>query len=980
MNQLQIHSRIDDFLKAGITTAAIDVAQDLIKKNEDAKRYFFYNATEEWLNWIWENNLFDTLKVKAEDITTYSYRLPELDYLVRMAEKKPKVVADIIESISISKETFNPEVVDRFFWIIGSLPVDQVKALLPKILKENWVQLMAPFNRSGYEYKRVVERIIAEKDFEAVNSIAEIILTPRTQEEILKMERFSISDKLFYLNDISETDIFDALTDENNDKKEESLQVVLNTLSKLVKLGKEKEDYDVFAESEPFYLLDVDLFTLELDGSKRTHPREDIQNLVATAKILLRDLLISVNGNDAEVQRLYKTYLEPLPDSRTLYRLKLFAATRYPKILREQMQDSLFRVFNIGERYFEIEGGAEYHQGLIAGFGALEPETKREYIKKVFEYFGASLKDKDKEGWRKRDGLEILTYLKKELTPEEIEESKKVFGDFPSEDPTPHPNMSHTRSGSITPKSPVNLPDFSVEEIIEHLKTDWSPKVLKEQFEHDDFFSPRGTEGLNDGLKNDVKDRIDDYFKNLNGFFDRDAIDPSYVYSILREVDEMLRNKKSLTDNQRIALLNFFDLIRISGQAKEFEKSSEKSWLADWITVHKIMADVLLNALADMKDSQVFKNNRNLIFSLVKYLMSIKSSPDIEDDKREDAEPAHVALNSVRGQAFRAFVQFTYNDGNDFLADDAKALYEEILDNDSSNAVRFTIGQFFASFYFRDIPFITGLLSKIFPMGQTGKEKLYFATWEGYLASSLYKELFEALKDYYAFAIALKAEDYPDRKYLKGLDETLAGHLALAYAHFDLKPGDALFDSFWSNPSEVRHYEFAAFIGRHYLTRDRASDEWLEESKVSKQKLIDFWNWMIKTDLPIEPKAFSGFGFWVNPNKEVVADAIVVENMAVTLQKSNGEIDWDYGLFHRIKRLAEINPEKALEIMKNLLLLNGNLNPHHRMYFDANNQFKEPLEIVYKNDALKKPVEDFISALIEKGSNTFWGLKAVVKV
>lgn len=973
---LEMHKKIDKCIAAKSKNK--NLVRVFFNNSRDSKIYFLSLADESWLSWLWTNGFFVDLKKTSEDPTTYSFRMPELDYLVRVAEKNPKIVSDIIKSIPISEVTFNPEVVDRFFWIIGSLPIDQVKVLLPKILKENWAQLMAPFNRSGYEYKRLVERIRTAKDFEAANSIAEIILTPRVKEEILKMDRFYISDKLFYLNDISETDIFDVLTDSANDKKEESLQTVLNSLGKIVKLGKENEEYDVFEESEPFYLLDIDLFSLELDSGKRWHPREDIQNLVATAKILVQEIFDSVASSKTEILRLYKTYLEPLPDSHTLYRLKLFAATRYPTILREQVQEGLFRVFNTGERYTEVEGGAEYHQGLIASFAIFEPKIKRDYIKKVFEYFGASLEDKDKEKFRKRSGLEILTYIKKELTPDEVKKSKELFGDFPTEDPIPHINVSHSRSGSISPKSPVNLPDFNIQEIIEHLKTDWSPKVLKEQFEHDDFFSPRGAEGLGDAIKEDFKNRMLDYFKNLKDFFNRESIDPSYIYSILREVDEMLRNKKTLTDGQYIELINFFNLIRLSGEEEEFEKSSEKSWLADWIAVHKIMADILLNIMATIKDSQVFKDNRDILFLLVKYLMSIKVSPDAEDDKRE-SELAHVALNSVRGQAFRAFVQFTYSEGNNFLAEDVKALYEQILDNDSSNAVRFTIGQFFASFYFRDIPFVTRLLPKIFPMGQRGKEKLYFSTWEGYLTSSVYKELFEALKDYYAYAITLKTEDYPNRKYLKNLDETLAGHLVLAYVHFGLKPGDTLFDSFWSTPNEVRHYEFASFIGRHYLTRDEASGEWLEESKVDKQKLVDFWNWMLKTDLPIEPKAFSGFGFWINPNKEIIEDVVIVENMATTLKKSNGEIDWDYGLFHRIKEFAEINPEKALEIMKSLLLLNDNLNPNHRMYFDANNQFKEPLEIVYKNDALKKPVENFVNALIEKGSHTFWGLKDVIK-
>jgi hypothetical protein len=49
------------------------------------------------------------------------------------------------------------------------------------------------------------------------------------------------------------------------------------------------------------------------------------------------------------------------------------------------------------------------------------------------------------------------------------------------------------------------------------------------------------------------------------------------------------------------------------------------------------------------------------------------------------------------------------------------------------------------------------------------------------------------------------------------------------------------------------------------------------------------------------------------------------------------------------------------------------------MYFDAARQIGEPLEIIYQNNDLKQPVENLINALIERGSNTFWGLKEVLK-
>jgi hypothetical protein len=971
---LEIHKKIDSCVSRGIKDK--DLVKIFFENSRDSKVYFLSLIDETWLRWLWTNGFFVELKKPAEDITKYGYRLPEFEYLTRVAPKDPATIAEIINSISVSKETFNPEIVDRFLWITGLLPAEQIKTLLPKILRENWVQLMSPFHRSGFEYKQIAEKLKQAKDFEALNVFAQIALSTRTPEELGALEQYYVSDKLFYLSDITDTDIFEATIDPENDRKEESLKIFLEILSRIVRLGKDKDEA-VFAEAEPFYLLDVDIFNLKLDASKRTHPREDIQNLVATLRLLLQSVFSSVSNNETEARRLYDSYIAALPDSKTMYRLLLYAITRYPSFFKQEIRDALFRVFNIGERYFEVESGAEYHGGLIAGFKALDNATQREYVANVFEYFGASLGDEEKETWRKRDGLKILVFIKDLLTQGEIEQTEKLLGNFPVEPITPQPDMVGGRGGIVTHRSPVNLADFTVKEILEHLKNDWAPKVLDEKFRGDDFLNPRGAEGLGDGLKEDFKARFDEYFSNINKFFDRDSIDPSYLYSLLREIDEMLRNKKSLSNDQYFSLLQLFEIIRKSGEEKMFERSANDSWMADWITVHKMMSDIVLNILGDIKESNVFKENRKLILDIIRYLLSIKSSPNAEDDKRESEEPYHVAINSVRGQAYIAFVQFTYNDGK-VLGEDVKELYKQVLDNDTSNALRFLIGYHLGAFYYRDIPFIKESLPSIFPKDEPGKEKLYFASWEGYLSGTLYQELFEELSEYYEYAVRIPIENYPDRKYSKGLDETLAAHLALAYAHFDFNLEDTLLDLFWKTPNETRHYQFASFIGRHYLTRDRASDEWLEEEKVSKLKLIHFWDWILRTEIPLETKTFSGFGFWINPTKEIISDQVTVEKMAASLKKSNGEIDWDYGLMQRLRKFAEVNPEKTLEIIRSLLLLNGDLNPNHRVYFDASGQIKEPLTTIYKIPNLKKPVEELVNSLIEKGSSTFWGLKEIL--
>lgn len=973
---LDIHKKIDDCIKNNRRKK--DLVKVFFNNSADSKSYFLSQVDDSWLEWLWTNGFFVQLKKPAEDVTKYSYRLPELQYIVRMAEKKPDVVAKIIVSVPISKDTLNPEVVDRFLWILSLLPVEQIKELLPKILSENWVALMSPYHRSGYEHIKIMEKIKESGDTEALLGLAKIILTPRAKEELHAMEGFISSDKLFYLSDITETGLFDQLLDSTNTEREKTLALMLEVLSEVVTHGKDR-DGEVFEESEPFYLLYSDVFTIEINNTRKSYTKDDIENLIAVIRILIEEIFTSARGNTVEARRLYDTYVSKLPDSRTLYRLRLYAATRCPSVFQQELKALLFRLFEVNERYTDIEGGAEYHRALIAGFSTFDTTVQREYMTKVFEYFGAELEDKDMEKWRKSAGLEIATYIKDSLTKEELEQSEKIFGKLPDDQVLePHPGATMGEAGLVAHRSPVNVADFSIDQIIGHLKTDWSPAVLKEQYGADDFLSPRGTEGLGDALKEDIKKRLDAYLAKLGGFLDREHIAPQYVYSLIRGIEEMLRNKDEIALEQAVKIVEFFELIKNEGLKTPFKRSEEKNWLADWIEVHKVAVDALLF----LTENKVLREplhvaHRDKVRDIISYLLTIEGSPSKEHEKPEYGEPYHIAINSVRGRAYEALVVFAENDGKT-LSGDVKEIYKSTL-RDESMAVHFVIGRYLGVFYFRDKDFVKEMLPDIFPKDDPARKDMYLASWEGYLSNTLYDQLFTEFKEYYDHAIGLDPATYTDRKYTKSLDELLATHLSLAYVHLDLKIGDPLFDLFWKTPNATRHHEFASFIGRSCLTRDQAGNEWLKEHNVSKEKLIEFWNWMLTTELPIEPKAFAGFGFWVNPDKEVIDEKIVVKNLAATLKKSDGEIDWDYGLTCRLNSFAEIDPANTLEVIKNYLLLNGELSPHRRSpLFSLDTEIKEALEIIYKDTSLKVKVEELINVLVEKGSSTFWGLKDVL--
>ena len=154
-----------------------------------------------------------------------------------------------------------------------------------------------------------------------------------------------------------------------------------------------------------------------------------------------------------------------------------------------------------------------------------------------------------------------------------------------------------------------------------------------------------------------------------------------------------------------------------------------------------------------------------------------------------------------------------------------------------------------------------------------------------------------------------------------------------------------------------------------------------QTSKISKEKLLKFWDWVLSEKNIIDTKVLSGFGFWINPDAEVLDDSSVVKKIAETLKKSDGDIDWDYGLMQRLVKFAKIDPNNTLLIIKSYLLdKKGNLNQNRRIpMFSIDKEIKEALGIIYQKPDLKQEVSDLISQLFQKGSTLFWGLGSILE-
>ena len=977
MKQLELHNAIDGFFRSDIKLANLQFAQSLLQ-NEDSRRYFFDQANEVWLQWLWDFGFLDAIKGGANTAPRGVYRLPELGYLEKICKINPVGVSKIIESVEISEDNCSPEVLLSFLRIIGTFPVEQIVPLIDKILSERWVYLMRDSDRSSYDFEVIVKVLVEKKESVGLLKLSQALLTLKDEDDIRAKNGDFGRDDFFCVKDIDESGIFSALITIDEHYLTAALKVTTDTMAAIIKMS-EADEGGVFEYKDAFGLYDVDFFNLDFEGGHTGSYRANEKNFVTTIKVLAESEMNKKSTGD-EDKRSVLDLIDNIPSSRLVWRLRLFVLAQQPLLFKSELKDSFFRLFE-GKNDYDIEGGAEYKQALKICFPLLDEDDQRLYVANVINYFVKKAKDNPEQKWHKQTGYEILSTVFVDLNGAEKQKAAEVFGKELDAEYVPEPSIGRMRSGTVIYQAPDELEKYTIKEIISRLKTNWTPERLSEEFKSEDYFRPRGAEGLCESIKQDVKKRTADYLNNIELFFDRENIHPSYIHSLLRGIEEMLRNDQSLSFEQIENVFGLFGLIKISGERAPFKGSDDKSWLADWIGGHSVAVDVLLHILRDKTyRGEKHEGSRPWVLSFLSYLFTVNGSPSRDDEGPESSEPYSVAINSVRGRAYEAFVVLVENDGKT-LREDVKPVYRAIL-CDESLAVRFVIGRYLASFYFRDIDFVRGLFAEIFPKDDSEKKDIYLASWEGYLSNVLYQKLFIDLGSFYDHAIALSPSEYTKRKYSTGLDEALGVHLALAFIYFGLDiENDPLLVKFWSIENPKRHQEFISFIGRTCLTQDGAGDRWFKENKVDKERLIAFWSWAVGH--VTEPEALSGFGFWVNQDHEILDDSFVAEKMAETLKKSNGEIDWDYGLLRRLPALAAKNSDSTLEIIEHLLLGNdGRLNPNRRVpFFSLDGEIRESLGVIYDGSdaAMKVRVSDLISRLITEGSSMFWGLKEVIK-
>ena len=965
--------------------------QDLLDIDPAARRYFFHKADERWLDWLWRRGFLDVLK--EEDASLDGFRTPELGYLLRMAEKRPDIVVDIMLATPVSTDMRSQEVAYGFLRICRALSADQLARLVEKIRTERWVPLLDEiYNHSGFTYEEMFSTLADANDFESFLDLVEAALAVRPGEEMGNATRFR--DSPFYLDNLNRTAVFEQLAAVNDEHAERALAL---TTSKLA---------EIMASSDQFLLLDVDFFTLE--SGQTDSWQADVRELAAAAKALAVRVIGERCAESGDVRRVYMEHLAPLPDSRVIRRLRLFVLSLCPQAFREELKQAFFSLF-AEENYFdEMEGyyfvmsGVEYLKALREGFPVLSARDKLDYVQRTMAIF----RQPSDIRYNGSPLLSvILPYLNENPALKERAE-KAGYQLDPDYEPRPSINWGDGELKTITSQAPISPEEFRrlpVAEIANRLRQAWTPTELNAQNSEADFCNPLNAEGLGDLLKDDISGRPHEYAEMAGLFFERGRLDQHYTYSFLAGIQKAIKSDRAAASEVDWAgVIGLLADIKDSGTKEPFESGQREPgwysfWLANWDAVHSAMAVVLRELLAEQQGQTAvdFGRYRDRMLEITGYLLACPDPFPAEEqietsssgDRDYSVSQLHgLAINSMRGRAFEAFVQVFFQDRRKFspddgiqISDDVKRLYERVLQKKNSRALMFLFGYYLPFFYFGDREWIRKLLPRIFPQ-ERAQEHMYIAAWGGFLARDFYEEMFfdPAIQTLYWRSLELPDTVDSLRKNRSEPGARLAQQLALAFMHFkEFGFEHQLFKAFWEKGYPSQHAHFVKFLGLSFVSGGN-SDRLFSDHPESKQRLRNFWDWLLKKDG--KPEVYLEFGTWINLDKGIFEPAWLARRVKQTLEETDGVLDWDVELVKASPRLAQAAPEDTLAIARLYLLVGGvhGKNQQALWLLDLDNKWFDALEILYRNPATREETESLINRLVGEGGRAFWPLKRIL--
>ncbi len=370
--------------------------------------------------------------------------------------------------------------------------------------------------------------------------------------------------------------------------------------------------------------------------------------------------------------------------------------------------------------------------------------------------------------------------------------------------------QSVSSEGFKSPKSSNNIAEMQFADLINYLQS-WIPK--------EGFGTPSRT-GLSTTLEELVSNHPEDYYLPAALYGD---IHPTYINGWITGY-KLAQTHQHPFDWEKV--LNLCEWILeqefVFPQKYAVREGHEPN---NWSRSLSGIADMLQNGFGLKNECQIPFEHDNRVFDILLKLLDHQELKQ-DDLKHEegDTDPVDLSLNSTRGRAMHALMQYVFwhqrqhkeNNGPDAplltFSDlpQVKEVLEEKLDLEvePSHTIRSAYGKWLPWLIVWDESWVITNLEKILPTKP--EEQIYWDTaWRTYVTLNRpYDNVFSVLKKEYERAVDNLGSFKQVRERTKTPDQSLVHHLMAYYwrGYLDLEEGSLVERFFNLAPEELRGY------------------------------------------------------------------------------------------------------------------------------------------------------------------------------
>jgi hypothetical protein len=496
-----------------------------------------------------------------------------------------------------------------------------------------------------------------------------------------------------------------------------------------------------------------------------------------------------------------------------------------------------------------------------------------------------------------------------------------VYGSLVDElGPPAHPEFATYHSpkfwtGPQSPKTRQELAGMSPEALIEYLIV-WRPTR--------DFMAP-SPEGLGRVLEEVA---ADEPAKFVGAIQKLQRLHPVYVRSIVAGLAKALKQGKHVDWEPALSLATWCVRQEQLPYALPGDFTDP-----DWTWTRKAVIDLLT---AGMTAKPEFPIEARMQFweALRPLLDDPNPTPSSENIDSENFDPGTVALNTVRGSAFHALVQFALwiRRWQESQADAASrgatgfAELPEVRDaldahldpsHDASLAVRSVYGQWFPWLVMLDASWAQSAAPRIFPV-EPALSDLRDSAWQAYLAHNPpYRNVVAVLhREYVQAADRLASVRKVRVRALRPAEQALGEHVLVMYARAWIENGDPALVSFFAHAPVDTRVAVLSSVGRDLMAReDGGPDSGPRIPTEVVKRLQEFWDSRLQS--PGRDKRESeAFGWWFAAG---VFDVAWSWKRLIAAITDAGRVGGHLFLARRLAAIGAASPADAIFVLDALI-------------------------------------------------------------